>query len=593
MSNPSTPEHHPIPSLIGKARRVHTLPSRLQFDPTRTPPQISHSPDDIETLFYTGFAKVVTFQSSGSSSRPTSRSGAFNAAGQEDALPSWMSSSDRTLAAGPLTIYRVSNTGVSFLSSGSSFLKHILPRSQCWCVDDDCTFVLKGRDDSYYRLELPGNTSEQRDNIEQFKKTLDQVLRYEKTPCPFKQGYVDVHDNPPTPARTKSLLRHSPAKKWRQQLSKRWEPEDPEARAEYVARQRARTDSIESVPRPITPSPLRKSTMTKPSNPLPSREIYSTLETELQEAHHELQDSDLTEQSSENGSNPSDNEKQPADFKDSPVAEMPLHPLKQHPIQHLSATRSVTAPPQLSVAISPPSSSASVEIIVDDVETASLSSRDSFYSLADEDLESLEQEPGHLRTTFISTHSRNSSGTTSSYPETPRANVYSLPSPIIASDSSSTSDHSMLESSCSNSPPTILRLRRSPATTKDELAKPPLPEFSIFDERVKPLGAELIRKTYSILMAPPSHLISLMLHIAGLLLNRIPPRVARHIPGAWENSDADNESDEDAWNDLSDEDDFGFPLKNPGRKMSETTYVSAISSPNHQGVSSEDGWGID
>jgi hypothetical protein len=148
-------------------------------------------------------------------------------------------------------------------------------------------------------------------------------------------------------------------------------------------------------------------------------------------------------------------------------------------------------------------------------------------------------------------------------PETPRAiNIsHALPSPIILSDvSNSDGDFEPLPST----PSTALRLRR-PLKTADLHSPGAVSDISAISPQIptnlKPLGSELIRKTCSILMAPPSHLISLMLHIAELLLNRMPSGVTRHIPGSWESSDADDESNDDIWNDLSDdEDDFGFPL---------------------------------
>jgi Inheritance of peroxisomes protein 1 len=107
MSSPSTPEHAP-PSIHPHVRRVHTLPSKL-FDPTRTPPQIAHAADAIETLFQVGFAKVVTFDAPTASSRPSSRSGAKQSVEQDapfdnDGSLPCSSPTERTLAAGTLDL---------------------------------------------------------------------------------------------------------------------------------------------------------------------------------------------------------------------------------------------------------------------------------------------------------------------------------------------------------------------------------------------------------------------------------------------------------------------------------------------------------
>jgi hypothetical protein len=74
----------------------------------------------------------------------------------------------------------------------------------------------------------------------------------------------------------------------------------------------------------------------------------------------------------------------------------------------------------------------------------------------------------------------------------------------------------------------------------------------------KPISSALIKKTYSLLIGPPAHLIALMLRIAARIVSRLPGRDREKIPGSWDTSDA--EEDEDEWDD--DEDDFGIPLGN-------------------------------
>jgi hypothetical protein len=284
-----------------------------------------------------------------------------------------------------------------------------------------------------------------------------------------------------------------------------------------------------------------------------------------------------------------------------------IHPLKQHPIPNrLHPVRSVTAPPHLTITASPPSSHDSLMVNQEDAETLSItSSRDSFYSV-DEPTEVMPEpcdhptpyeDPTRLTTLFVPSHSRNSSGTASSVPETPRAiNIsHALPSPIILSDvSNSDGDFEPLPST----PSTALRLRR-PLKTADLHSPGAVSDLSVISPQIpanlKPLGSELIRKTYSILMAPPSHLISLMLHMAELLLNRMPSGVTRHIPGSWE-SDADDESNDDIWNDLSDdEDDFGFPLIRREVDHQTGTNFNTTEEPQEpqQKPATADGWEID
>jgi Inheritance of peroxisomes protein 1 len=517
---------------------------------------------------------------------------------------------------------------VSFLNSGG-FLKPILTKSQCWCVDDATTFVLRGRDDSFYRIELPGSTAEGKESIEHFKRTLDQLLRYEKTPCPFRKGYADLLEHPTTPARQKSILRHSPAKKWR--LNKFWEPEDAELRAEFLRR---RTDSNESAARPVTP--LQGFSVTKDS---PLRyNVVADSELRLNDASNEevvIEDecvtgatwdnSDLSskhDQQSNSLSSTSSDEVEPVESAVSelsteealtssandanPIDGPLVHPLRQHPIPNqLRVVRSATAPPYLTMTMSPPSTSDSLKVHADEVETASISSsRDSFYSLEEDNYEIVQDKPAvttngnseRLTTIYVPSHSRNSSGTSSSIPDTPRAFGYinhSLPSPIIASDNSSTEN--IITEKTVTTPQTTIRLRRpirelesNPTQqASDTLAKltPSLPM------PVKPIGVELIRKTCTILMAPPAHLISLMLHIAEILVHRMPSHVTRHIPGSWESSDIDEDSSDDVWNEFSeDEDDFGYPLTRRGIELQSQTSVAESLPGKNLGT---DNWEID
>jgi hypothetical protein len=514
-------------------------------------------------------------------------------------------------------------------------------------VDEEATFVLRGRDDLFYRIELPGDTTEEKETVEQFKKTLDQLLRYEKTPCPFRKGYVDSAELPPTPVRQKSLYRHSPAKKWR--LNKIWEPEDADLRAEFEARLRSRrTDSNESGIRPITPlqgfsstkeSPLRHMTVDRLDvdeiNQLKDEVLVETGgdEEALQDdedapntlhSTFERHDSVLVpvpgeDQASSISSGDHQSESEPQEhsngkdndsLEDSGQSnEKPLiHPLKQHPVPNrLNALRSVTAPPYLTVTASPPSKSSSLKINTDDAETASISSsRDSFYSLEEDSTEPFSEKQGvdlasrvavPLRTVFIPSHSRDSSGTSSMVPETPRATVYpqnTLPFPATSSDSSD-SDQMPLDTGAIT-PPTKLRLRRPlkqdeivtelPGPNTTELLSPIVPTIT------KPLGVELIRTTYTILMSPPSHLISIMLRIAGMIVNRMPSRVTRHIPGSWESSDVDDDSSDEVWNEISDnEDDFGYSVTN--YKINAQNESTSTSTDEVEPSPTTDNWEID
>ena len=98
---------------------------------------------------------------------------------------------------GPLQIYRVLGS-VAFLNSGK-ILQPLLAKSQCWCVDGVSKFVLRIRPNAYYRIELPCETPADEQRVEEIKKALKTILHYETTPCPFKRGFtVDLPELPET-----------------------------------------------------------------------------------------------------------------------------------------------------------------------------------------------------------------------------------------------------------------------------------------------------------------------------------------------------------------------------------------------------------
>ncbi|KAK3071722.1 hypothetical protein LTS18_014798, partial [Coniosporium uncinatum] len=226
LSAPSTPDHVPSLAHPGMGRRSFTVPTQLAQSPKSSPGGLSDPPDSVDTLFTHAHAKVVSFSTPSNLSRPGSSSGRGTAEARSqpsEKLP-WTSSSERTIAAGPLRIYRVPSSGVSFLHSGP-LLHPILPKAQCWCVDTASKFVLRIRDGSYYRIELPVDADDSSSTVDDFKAVLAKVLQYEKTPCPFR-GEVAADDpaSPSTPVRRRSLGPTSKARKWH--LKGRWMPED-------------------------------------------------------------------------------------------------------------------------------------------------------------------------------------------------------------------------------------------------------------------------------------------------------------------------------------------------------------------------------
>ncbi|KAI1803556.1 inheritance of peroxisomes protein 1-domain-containing protein [Daldinia bambusicola] len=161
----------------------------------------SQSEELVETLYSHPSVKIISFtstQSNSFGSRPSSS--------HEDRPGTLPASSrlERTLAIGPFRIYRAPGS-VAFLSCGSA-LQPILPKSQCWCIDEDNSrFVLQIRRPQYWRIELPVSNPDDQDRALLLKEVLDKTLLFEKTHCPFKRSFtVELPEDPHTPVKKKA-----------------------------------------------------------------------------------------------------------------------------------------------------------------------------------------------------------------------------------------------------------------------------------------------------------------------------------------------------------------------------------------------------
>lgn len=108
---------------------------------------------------------------------------------------------ESTIAVGPLRIYRAPGS-VAFLNCASA-LRPILPKSQVWCVDGDSKFVLQVRKPQYWRIEVSNKSDEEKAKVDELKKILDDVLLFEKTPCPFQRDFEVILPEPPSTPVTK------------------------------------------------------------------------------------------------------------------------------------------------------------------------------------------------------------------------------------------------------------------------------------------------------------------------------------------------------------------------------------------------------
>ncbi|KAL2072349.1 hypothetical protein VTL71DRAFT_11692 [Oculimacula yallundae] len=241
-SNPATPA----------PRRSSSLPvGRLT----------SSSPDpQIEILFTLPSVRIIAFTTSSKPlSRPDSSSGSIIVEEVPGTL-SWTSRLERTIAVGPLRIYRAPGS-VAFLNCANA-LRPILPKSQAWCVDGNSKFVLQIRPPQYWRIEVPNKTADESVMVEELKKVLEQVLLYEKTACPFERDFiVTLPEKPATPIKKKPWR---PIERPQGDLSPKSSPLLQASTPDYS---QAVTPILES--RPSTPCPAAdiSAPITRPTSP--------------------------------------------------------------------------------------------------------------------------------------------------------------------------------------------------------------------------------------------------------------------------------------------------------------------------------------
>lgn len=419
--------------------------------------------------------------------------------------------------------------------------------------------MLRVRQDSYYRIELPFTTDDDKAKVEEFKAVLGKVLQYEKTACPFKRGFhVDLPEPTETPVRKRPWKPPEKAKKWL--FDKAWVPEDG--------------------PRPVIDG---SDSATSSSYDEDDRESVKT-----------------------SGTN--------EERSDSPITNEATPPRRLSVLQRaktVNVARSITALPQMSTGLSPPPNSmlsAKPAAAADpdggtadhSADAVSVSSVDSFYSLGgtlsqssasifmdatsfqesnpwvseqeeqdwrDEASRETERPRGrhrrHVSDITITAHSRDNAEGRLPLSPTDAGGPSSTPStPPLMSDSEDSFEPPLLDVP---TPPDTIRLRKLTGASQRRAFSPmPHPQNLFRPPSQAPprnqLSAALVQKTCAILLGPPAHLVALMLRIAAKISNgafgfntyRV-PRDGERIPCSWESS-----GDEEEWH----EDDFGIPLGN-------------------------------
>lgn len=459
---------------------------------------------------------------------------------------------------------------VAFLNSGNT-LHPILAKSQCWCVDGESKFVLRIRPNSYYRIELPWRTSEERTKVKELKAVWANILQYEVTSCPFRRGFtVDLPEPPITPIRKRP-----------------WKPKPRlETTSESVAeelgkfnfgleglgsRSAAGEPDSDGGAQPIQGSPqVASSTVSSSGSTDGEHDSEATDYTRIspQDLHENLHE-------------------EPLDFK------TPTRP------KSLRTGRAITAPPQLTLRTTPPSNTATNATPLPELkrQPSSLSSSaDSFHSfhspispLAPSPPFPDLVTPAMEYTTGIAIprtrdHKRGVSEITvtadsaelwdlTSGRSSHKTTYHSPPdlpgTPALMSDAASQDDDHWSEA-VTPSPTQEIRRRttksrgrtQSPLPSSVNLYSPYSPRSHISGHH---LTTAILQRTCSLLLGPPIQLVALMLRIAGKIAKGAFRGSSfgfgeggQKIPCSWDFSDGSD----DNWA----EDDYGVSLSKPTSK---------------------------
>lgn len=585
-SSPSTPQNTNPSHAV---RRSFTAPPKSKSSPSSILAIREAEAEGAETLFAHHACRIVSFNLS---SRVWRRHSSLTNRGSElstepvGILP-WASTTETTVSTGvtyqtgfeaftltrgllgPLRIYRVRGS-VAFLSSGST-LRPILAKSQCWCVDGESKFVLPIGDHSYYRIELPNKHPEDTNAIEEFKGVLEKILKYEKTPCPFKREFtVELPEPPETPVRLRP-----------------WKP-----------RQRPQTQS--GSPRRKSSDHMMKAMDNSDFEDLESLETSSN--DTVTEAPRQI---DIETNYADNGGADTINNTVTANYMREPGIDLRRSIRASHryaaisenipPAPKNEAGRTVTAPPHLVFQTkSPLRSTATIPVpskLQPKLENESISlpsSVDSFHSFHSS-ISPLPPSPPYSTPSSPSPKLEN--GCSFVVPRT-RAHQYDLSetmdsskspegwdlsrdagvlggtpalpkTPTLVSDDASQSEDTWPDVE-TPSPLTQLRQRRSRSrrSTQSPLPSPANLYSPTCQLSGHHLTTAILQKTCSLLLGPPVQLVALMLNIASKIAKGTFRGAAygysesgQRIPCSWNFSDSEDDA-EPSW----EEDDYGVSL---------------------------------
>lgn len=183
-------------------RRSFTLPTRALTVHEKAGLETADA--DSNLLFSHNSARIIQFSPPTDSIPAKSKETLPDADYPVDAVETlpWRSRTETLVATGPMVIEKVRGSTYFLKSSDQKVMHAIMRNSQCWCVDGESKFVLRIGKFRYYRIELPCESEEDKRKVEDLKQAWPKVLRFERTPCPFKRAFhVDLPDDAITPRR--------------------------------------------------------------------------------------------------------------------------------------------------------------------------------------------------------------------------------------------------------------------------------------------------------------------------------------------------------------------------------------------------------
>ena len=447
-------------------------------------------------------------------------------------------------------------------------------------MDGVSKFVLRIRPHSYYRIELPYETPQEEESVDEMIKALKTILQYEVTPCPFKRGFtVDLPEPPKDPIQKKP-----------------WRPKAlPQSQMDEVAEESDQPERVDRFDHESLANEQLPGDMGVFREPQTHTKASDAVLYELAAPKKDPLVGDGTIRKAVDTINEKEALRDKSSCDESPNFKTPTRP------KPLRSGRTATAPPHLSLRTSPPSTNGlpSVSSVVEQDRKISTfsSSVESFHSFhspisplppsPQSSNSSSEPWPDDLSVAKVRQHKPDTSETTETQPK------HELWDLTDASAGEDTEYHSppdvpqtakLIKKAVSegvdsgrsdvDSNEAHVRLRKtrksrrrshSPLPSSTNLYSPYSPRAHISGHH---LTTAILQRTCSLLLGPPVQLVALMLRIATKITRGILQGTAfgvnnegQRIPCSWDFSDGsgdDGSETQDEGED--DEDDYGVSL---------------------------------